>query len=48
MCLLLGQARAGSDKNHCISWDPAAVKKPLDRTKEDLMTAKGLNREEGI
>lgn len=45
---LLGQAGAVSDENHCISWDPAAVKKPLGRTKEDLMTAKVLDREEGI
>jgi len=45
---LLGQARAVSDENHCISWDTAAVNKPLDRTKKDLMTAKGLDREEGI
>lgn len=48
MFLLLGQARAVSNKNHCIFWDPTAGKKPLDRTKEDLMTAMGLDREEGI
>lgn len=44
----LSQARAVADKSHCISWDPAAVEKSLDRTKEDLMTAKDLDREEGI
>lgn len=43
----LSQARAVADKNHCVSWDTAAVEKPLDRTKEDLMTAKDLDREEG-
>lgn len=48
MFLLIGQARAVSSKNHCISWDPAIVKKPLDRTNNDLMTAKGLESEEGI
>lgn len=43
-----GQAGAVSDENRCISWDAAAANKPLDRTKKDLMTAKGLEREEGI
>lgn len=34
--------------NHCIFWDTTAANKPQDKTKKDLMTAKGLDREEGI
>lgn len=45
---LPGQARTVSDENLCVSWDTAAAKKPLDRTEKDLMTAKGLAKEEGI
>lgn len=47
LLLLPGQARAVSDENCSISWDAAAANKPLDRTEKDLMTAKGLDREEG-
>lgn len=42
------EARAVSDESRCISWDAAAASKPLDKAKKDLMTAKGLDREEGI